>query len=420
MGRHLEDTVGIKLEGDLDLRNTTGSGRNASKLELAEDVVVLGHGTLTLEHLDQDHGLVISGSREDLALAGRDGSVAGNQLGHDSTSSLDTQSQRVDVHQHNLLSSLLTRQNSRLNGRPERDSFVGVDALGGLLTTEVLLDEGLDLGDTGGATDEDNVVDLGLLDVGILENLLDGLDGLLEEIHVELLELGAGQGLGEVVALEESLDLNAGAHLGRQGTLGLFGFALELAHGLGVLGDVDRVLLVVGLGEVVDDALVEILTTKMGVTGSGQDLKDTLVDGQERDIKGTTTEIVDNDLALTVSLVKTVGDGGGGGLVDDTEDVETGNDTGILGGLTLVVVEVGGDGDDGVGDLLAQVGLGDLLHLAEDHGGDLLGSEGLLLAGNLNLDNGLAILGDDLVGEVLDIGLDVLVVELATNQTPKE
>lgn len=81
-------------------------------------------------------------------------------------------------------------------------------------------------------------------------------------------------------------------------------------------------------------------------------------------------------------------------------------------------VEVGGDGDDGVGDLLAEVGLSNLLHLAKNHGGDFLGRKVLVFAGNLDLNEGLAILGDNLVGEVLDIGLDLLLVELATNETP--
>ena len=105
------------------------------------------------------------------------------------------------------------------------------------------------------------------------------------------------------------------------------------------------------LDEVVDETVVEVLTTKVSVTSGSLDLEDTLLDGQERDIESTTTKIVDEDVALTLDLlVKTVGDGGGGGLVDDTEDVETGDETGVLGGLTLGVVEVGGDGDDSVVD----------------------------------------------------------------------
>ena len=44
----------------------------------------------------------------------------------------------------------------------------------------------------------------------------------------------------------------------------------------------------------------------------------------------------------------------------------------VLGGLTLRVVEVGGDRDDGVGDVLAQVLLGVALQLSENAGRELL------------------------------------------------
>lgn len=86
---------------------------------------------------------------------------------------------------------------------------------------------------------------------------------------------------------------------------------------------------------------------------------------EEGDIESTTTKIVDEDVALLVGLAgtETVGDSGGGGLVDDTEDVKTSDGTSVLGGLPLVVVEVGGDGDDGLLDLLGELGLGNLLHL---------------------------------------------------------
>lgn len=419
VGRDLENSVGIELEGDLDLGNATGRGGDASELELAEEVVVLSKGTFTLVNLDKNDGLVVGGGGEDLALAGRDGGVALDKLGHDASSGLDTESQGVDVHEDDVLSTLLTGKDTGLNGGTESDGLIGVDTLGSLLSTEVLLNEVDNLGNTGRATNENDVVNILLLDLGVLEHLLNGLEGLLEEIHVELLELGAGKSLREVLALEEGFDLNASGHLGREGTLRLLGLTLELTHGLEVLGDVDTVLLVVGLGEEVDDALVEILTTQVGVTGGSQNLEDTLVDGQEGNIESTTTKVVDDDLALTLGLVKTVGDSGGGRLVDNAENVKSGNDTSILGGLALVVVEVGGNSDDGVGDLLAKVGLGDLLHLAQDHGGNLLGGEALGGARNLDLDDGLAILLDDLVGEVLDVGLNRLVGELLANHTPE-
>jgi hypothetical protein len=104
----------------------------------------------------------------------------------------------------------------------------------------------------------------------------------------------------------------------------------------------------------------------------------TIIDGKEGDIESSSSEIVDDDMGLIgatgrLLLVETVRDGGGRGLVDDAEDVKTSNDTSVLCSLSLRVVEVRGDGDDGVSDLLAKVSLGSLLHLSEHHGRDLFG-----------------------------------------------
>jgi hypothetical protein len=165
------------------------------------------------------------------------------------------------------------------------------------------------------------------------------------------------------------------------------------------------------------EPVVEVLTTKVGVTSSGLDLEDAFLNGQERDIESATAEIEDEDVALALDLlVETVGNGGSSGLVDDAEDIETGNETGVLGGLTLRVVEVGWDSDDGVGDSATQVRLGGLLHLGEDHGRDFLRSEDLGLALELDLDDGLAVAINDLEREVLHVGLDLGVVELAADE----
>jgi hypothetical protein len=170
---------------------------------------------------------------------------------------------------------------------------------------------------------------------------------------------------------------------------------------------------------VVEEVSVEVLATEMGISGSGLDSEDTTLDVEEGDIESTTTEIVDEDVALLLGLTgtKTVGNGGGGRLVDDTEDVKAGNRTGVLGGLTLVVVEVGGDSDDGLLDLLTELGLGNLLHLGKDHGGDLLGRELLVLTEVLDLDLGAAVVIDNLEGPRLDVLLDSRVIETTTNQT---
>jgi hypothetical protein len=72
------------------------------------------------------------------------------------------------------------------------------------------------------------------------------------------------------------------------------------------------------------------------------------------------------------------------------------------------VVEVGGNRDDGLADLLAEVSLGIGLQLAEDERRNLLRGELLGLVADLHLDVGVAVLaGGHLVGEVLGLFADL-------------
>ena len=113
--------------------------------------------------------------------------------------------------------------------------------------------------------------------------------------------------------------------------------------------------------EVVEQSVVKVLSTKVGVTGGGLDGEDTADNREERNIERSTSKVEDEDgallLVLVVGRVETVRNGGGGGLVDDPENVEASNRTSVLGGETLGVVEVGGDGDDGLFDGLADLWL---------------------------------------------------------------
>lgn len=220
-GGNLQNTVGVQLEADLNLRYATGSRGNVGELELSEEVVILRHGTFTFEDLDQDHRLVIGGRAEDLALASRDRGATLDEGGHDATGGLDTQRQRVDIHENDAGGLVLAAQDATLHSCAISNSLIGVHLLASLFA-KVFLEHVLDLRDTGRTTNEDNVVNLTLLELRVLQHLLDRLEGLLEEIVVQLLEFGTGKRLREVVAVVEGLDLNAGGHLRRPVALLVF------------------------------------------------------------------------------------------------------------------------------------------------------------------------------------------------------
>jgi hypothetical protein len=78
----------------------------------------------------------------------------------------------------------------------------------------------------------------------------------------------------------------------------------------------------------------------MGVPGRGFDLEDALLNGQNRNVKRSAAQVENENVALAggaLLLVQAVGDGGGGGLVDNAEHVEAGDNAGILGNKRRVV-----------------------------------------------------------------------------------
>lgn len=370
---------------------------------------------LSLTDLDQHDGLIVGSRREDLALTGWDAGTAGNQFGHDAASGFNTQGQWVNIHENDLLGTLGARQDATLNGCSKSDGLIGVDVLASLLASKEVFQHRHNLGDTGGTPDQDDIVNLVLLDFTVFQDLFDRFQGLLEEIHVQFFEFGPSQRFGEILSLVETFDFDASGHLRGQSTLGLFDLTFEFTHGLEILGDVDVVLLVVLFGEVSDDPLIKVLTSQMGVPSGCQDLENTVVDRQEGDIKGSSSKVVDDDLTFITGLVQSVSDGGRGGLVDYAEYVQTSDDAGIFGCLSLVIVEVGWDRNDGVDDLLAKITLGDIPHLSQNHGGDFFRGEGSILSAHLDGDHGFVVLVGDTEWEMFNIGLDLLFGELAPN-----
>jgi len=216
----------------------------------------------------------------------------------------------------------------------------------------------------------------------------------------------------------EGVDFDGGLGGGGKGSLSTLAGGSETADGSLVVADVLLELALELFHEVVHETVIEILTTQVSVSTSGLYLEDTTLDGKEGHIECATTQVEDEDVLLSLSgFVQTVGNSSGCGLVDDTEDVQTRDGTGILGGLTLAVIEIGGDSDHSLGDVGSEEGLSSLLHLDQHHRTDLFGGEILALALELDSDVGLVtLLGDDFEWPVLHIILADGVGEASTNE----
>ena len=178
------------------------------------------------------------------------------------------------------------------------------------------------------------------------------------------------------------------------------------------LAQVDALLLLEFVGEIADEPHVEVFAAEERVAVRRLHLEHAVADLEDRNVERAAAEVIDRDGAGLL-LVEAVGERGRGRLVDDAQHFEAGDLAGVLGGLALGVVEVGRDRDDGLLDLLPEIGLGGLLHLLQDEGGDLRGRIGLAV----RLDPGVAVAGlDDLVGDELLVLLDHRVVVAPADQ----
>jgi len=179
-----------------------------------------------------------------------------------------------------------------------------------------LLEELLNLGDTSRTTDQDNFGN-GLLDVGVLKNLFDGFRSLPEKVHVKFFELGTSKCLGEVVAIFEALDFNAGALLARKGPFGFFNLTLEFTESSKVLRNVGSSFLLVLLDKVLHDPMwksspsrwVSPVVAKTSKTPSSMERRETSKVPPPRSY---------HDLRFFALLVETVGNSGSGRFVNDT------------------------------------------------------------------------------------------------------
>ena len=355
LGRDFKKTIGIHLKGTDKLGLTTGHWWDTRKLKLSKKPVVLALSSLTLVYGEHDGGLIVLDSGENSRFVRWNRGVSGKHNTENVALHGNTEGKRSNVEEEKVGSLVrgLTGQNSSLNSGTVGNSLIGVDGFVELTATEELGNKRLDLGDTGRTTNKNNVINFCARDLGVFEDLVDGVNRRLEGDGVDLLKSGTGDVGRKVCTLVKRVDFDCGLRNRRESSLGTFTGRSQTTHSAWIVGDVELALaLELGL-EVLKEGVVKVLTTKMGVTSGGLDGKHFALYGQKGDIECTTTQVENKDIALVLGfLVKAVRNSGSSGLVDDTEDLETSNGTSILGSKTLRVVEVGRDAKQSVSEAL--------------------------------------------------------------------
>ena len=202
---------------------------------------------------------------------------------------------------------------------------------------------------------------------GVGDHLLRRADRPLEQVRRQLEQLRARELHVEVLrALGDERQVDLRRHRRGELDLRLLGGVVEPLERDRVLREVGAVVLLELRDEPVDDGLVEVVAAEVVVARRRLHVERPVAELEHGHVERAAAEVEDED-RLVGLLVEAVRERGGRRLVDDAEDVEAGDLAGVLRRLALGVVEVRGDGDDGVRDLLAEVRLRVRLELLEDH-----------------------------------------------------
>src|SRR3984893_14850868 len=235
--------------------------------------------SLALEDADGDRRLIVLRRREHLALLGRYGGVAVDQLGHDAAKRLDAERQRRNIKQQYILD--VTLQHAGLDCGANCDHFVRIDALV-RLPPEQLLHGFLDFRHAGLSADQHDLVDVRRLQAGILQCSLARPDRALDQVVDQCFQLGAGELDGKVLRpvliRRDERQIHLGLSGARELDLGLLGGILEPLQSKAILAQIDTILFAEFVSQIIHDPLVEILTAEEGVAVGRFDLEHAVAD----------------------------------------------------------------------------------------------------------------------------------------------
>ena len=238
---------------------------------------------------------------------------------------------------------------------------------------ENLLDQFLNLRDSGRSADQNDFVDVFGGQVGVLQAVQNRALAAFDEGIRQLFKLGAGDVLLQVFRTGgvsgDKRQVDVGALSGGQFALRFFARFLQTLKSHRVFAEVNAVGLHEFVCDVVDKGFVEVVAAEVTVAFGCDNLENAVCNVQNGHIERTAAEVEDANLLLGF-FIQAVSQRRCGRFVDDSHDFQASNLTGVFGCLTLSVVEVSGNGNNRFVDFVTEVGFRRFLEFAKNLGGD--------------------------------------------------
>ena len=345
--RHGQQPVRIDLVRDADARRAGRHRRDAAQFETRQRAAVGHQLALALHHVHCEGCLAILERREFLRTGARDRRVARDDLLDQAAHRLDAQRQRDHVQQQPVVAGrAVAREEVRLDGGAQRDDLVRIDVRVRDRFKKVA-DGAADVRHARGTADEHDAVDVFHGHVRIAHRLSHGVHRLRDERLRDLGErLRGDRHLHDFARLQDRLD--GRLFVRRQQFLGLArldhqrrGVDFGQRREAGLLGDV------------AEQALVEVVAAERGIAARGQHFEHALRQLEDRDVERAAAQVVHGEHAF-LAVVEAIRDGGGRRLGQQAQHVQAGQLRGVLRRLALRVVEVGRHRDDGADQFIAQ------------------------------------------------------------------
>ena len=324
--------------------------------------------------MDINSCLVILCGREDLFFICRDGCVSVNQLCCNTAQSFNTQRQRRYIQQQDRACTLIACHLTTLNCCTDCNTFIGVDALEGLLAC-VFLYCILYGRDSCGTANQQNLIDFTCGQTCISQRLFYGAHGAFYQVMCQFVKFCSCQCDIQMLRTilihcdERQVDVCGGYC--RQLLFRLFCCFFQSLHCHFILRQIHAFCFLEFIYQEVNHSLVEVIAAQMCVTVCSQNLDNTVTDFDDGNVEGTAAQVINHNF-LFVFVIQTVCQCCGCRFVDDTLYIQTCNFAGILCCLSLRVIEVSRNSDNCLCYGFAQISLCVCFQLLQNHSRDFL------------------------------------------------